>query len=142
MSFLLVDQAEEIVARYLVNHSPSAAEDLVLRLFRNKKTPADGDTEADYTEATFTGYAHVDLSGIGWTITPDAPTLLQYAQQEFVSSADQAAQTIYGYYLTQVSSGKLVCAWRFDDGPYSVSKNLDKVKVTPKIQIKKPSEVA
>lgn len=140
MSFLMVNQAEEILAKYLVNKSPASSEDLVLRLFQNNKTPADGDTESNYTEATFTGYGSKSLSGSSWTITPGAPTTLTYAEQEFASTADQSSQSIYGYYITQASSGKLLCVWRFADGPYVVSKNGDKIKVTPNISIKKPGE--
>ncbi len=140
MSFLFVNQAEEVLAKYLVNKSPAAAENLVLRLFKNNWTPADGDTEAAATEADFTGYAHIDLTGADWTVTPDAPTALVTAEQLFQSTADQTAQTIYGYYLTQVSSGKLICAWRYDDGPYNVQTNGDKIYVTPTINIKKVGE--
>lgn len=141
MSFLFVDQAEERIARYLVNQSPPAAEKMTLKLFKNNWTPADGDDEGDFTEADFTGYpaGGIVLTGL-WTITPDAPTLLEYAEQEFTSSADQTAQLVYGYVVVGTDTGFLWSAWLFDT-PCSVSKNGDKIKITPKINIKKPSEV-
>lgn len=109
----------------------AAAENLVLRLFKSNTTPAETDTTATYTEATFTGYAAITLTAASWVITEGAPSNAAYAQQTFTSSATQTAELIYGYYLTRVTSGRIAWAERFTDGPYSVSNNGDQVKVTP-----------
>jgi len=134
MSFLLVNQGEDIWADAVADEMAE------LHLFKNNWTPADGDDEGDVTEADFTGYAHKDLTPGSWVITPGAPTTMAYPEQTFTSTADQTAQTVYGAYITQVTTGKLMCAWRFDDGPYTVSLNGDAIKHTPNISIKKPSE--
>ena len=138
MALLMVDQGEQICLEALVNKT--APQDLVLKLYKNDKTPADGDDEGDYTEATFTGYAHADLAGASWTVTPGAPTEAAYAQQTFTSSADQTTENIYGYFIVQVTSGKLVWAERFSDAPNPITNNGDNIKVTPKIQLKKQGE--
>jgi hypothetical protein len=141
MPFLFVDQAEERIARYITNQSPPAASKLTLKLFKNQFTPSDAGDETDIVEADFTGYpaGGIDLTGL-WTITPDAPTLLQYAEQEFTSSADQTAQLVWGYVIVGTDDDFLWAIWQFTT-PCSVSKNGDKIKVTPKLNIKKPSEV-
>lgn len=131
MALVLPNQGEGIALKALLNHT--AGQNLVLRLFKSNTTPAEADTEATYTEATFTGYSSVTLTGSSWTIAEGAPSEASYAQQTFTSSADQASQSVYGYYLTQVTSGKLVTAERFSDGPYAIVNNGDQIKVTPKI---------
>lgn len=105
----------------------------VLRLFKSNTTPAETDTAATYTEADFTGYSAPTLTGASWVVTPGAPTLAAYAQQTFSSSADQASQNVYGYYVTRSSDGELVYAERFSDGPYAVANNGDQIKITPQI---------
>jgi hypothetical protein len=135
MSFLLVNQGEDIWADAVADEMGA------LRLFQNNWTPADGDDEGDVTEANFSGYSAKTLTPGSWVITPGAPTTMAYPEQTFTADDDvDPAQTVYGAYITQVTTGKLMCAWRFDDGPYTVSLNGDQIKHTPNISIKKPSE--
>lgn len=131
MAGVLVNQGEDIMLQAAVNKL--AGQNLVLKLFKSNTTPAETDTEATYTESTFTGYAAITLTGASWTATPGAPSQVTYAQQSFTSSADQTTEQCYGYMLVQVTSLKLVAVERFSDGPYPISFNGDIVKVTPKI---------
>lgn len=131
MTLLVPDQAESIALQNLLNKT--APQNMVMKLYKSNTTPAETDTEATYTEADFTGYAAVTLTGASWTITGTAPTSAGYAQQSFTSSADQTTQQVYGYFVVQATSGKLMWAERFSDGPYPVSFNGDVVKITPTI---------
>lgn len=131
MAGLLVNQGEQIMLEALVNKT--APQPLRLKLFKNNVTPAETDTEATYTEATFTGYADVALTAASWTISGTAPTSIDFAEQTFTSSANQTAQSIYGYYYVQQTSGKLVAVERFSDGPYSIANNGDAIKITPHV---------
>lgn len=108
----------------------AAAENLVLHLYTNDITPGETDTTATYTEATFTGYAAITLTPASWTVTEGDPGLAAYPQQAFTSSADQAPESVYGYYLTRVTSGRIAWAERFPAGPYVMANNGDNVKVT------------
>ena len=128
MALLLPNQGEGIALEALVNKT--APQNLVLRLYKSNTTPGETDTEATYTEADFTGYSAVTLTGGSWTTGTGT---VSYAQQTFTSSAGSQNQNVYGYYLTQVTSGKLVWAERFSDGPYNVVNNGDEIKVTPTI---------
>lgn len=87
-------------------------------------------TASDFTEATFTGYSSKALTGGSWTTTQADPSTGTYAQQTFTSTADQTAQTIYGYYVVKTTGGEL--AW-FEDftGPLSISLNGDTIQITP-----------
>jgi hypothetical protein len=129
MTLLVPNQGEDIALKALVNHT--APQNLVLRLFTNNYTPVETTTEADVTEASGNGYAAITLTGGSWTFTPGAPSLAEYAQQTFTFTG--ALGNVYGYYLTQVTSGKLVYAERFTDGPYNIVNNGDQIKITPKI---------
>jgi hypothetical protein len=113
----------------------AAAENLVLRLFKSNTTPAEGDTTASYTEADFTGYTPLTLTPASWVVSEGAPSDATYPQVTFASTADQAAQSVYGYYLTRVTSGRIAWAERFADGPYAIVNNTDQIKVTPKITL-------
>jgi hypothetical protein len=131
MTLLVPNIGEELALKAFLNHT--AGQNLVLRLFQNNITPAETDVAVTYTEATFTGYANVTLTGSSWTVVQGAPTEATFAQQTFSSTAAQATQNIFGYYLTQVTSGSLAWAERFTDGPYPIANNGDQIKVTPKI---------
>ena len=133
MSLVLPDQGEAIAVKALVNHT--APQNLSLRLYKNDKTPADGDTEANYTVADFAGYASVTLTGGSWVVVEGAPTEATYAQQTFTRSSTGAAQTIYGYYLVQVTSGKLVWVERFASAVVITNAG-ETIKVTPRITAK------
>jgi len=134
MALLVPDTGEVIALQYLVN-KVATPENLVLKLFQNNITPAEGDVAATYTVATFTGYSNITLTGASWTVTAGAtgPSTASYAQQTFTSSANQATQQVYGYYLIRVSSLDLVYAERFSDGPYPITNNGDAIKITPTI---------
>lgn len=103
----------------------------MLRLFTSNTTPAETDTEATYTEATGNGYAAITLTAANWTTTPGAPTNTAYAEQTFTFTG--ALGNVYGYYFTQVTSGKLVWAERFTSAPFNIANNGDQIKVTPQI---------
>lgn len=131
MAIVICQDGEKIFLEAGLNKT--AGQDTVLKLYTNNRTPANADTAASYTEATFTGYAGAALTGASWTTTPGNPTLIANAQQTFTSSAAQATQQVYGYFIVQASSGKLIGAELFSDGPYPIANNGDNIKVTPKI---------
>lgn len=132
MTLLVPNVGEADMLRAVVGHT--AMGNLTLRLYQNNITPAETDGDATYTEATFTGYSAAALTGASWTVTEGAPSDASYAQQTFTSSADQASQSIYGYYLTRGVS-ELVWAERFTDGPYAIANNGDNINVTPKLTL-------
>lgn len=99
----------------------------VLRLFKSNTTPGESDTAGTYTEADFTGYSAATLTGSSWSV---ASGTASYAQQTFTSTAGSQNQDVYGYYITQVSTGTLMLAERFTDGPYNIANNGDNIKVT------------
>lgn len=127
---LVVPNAGEVKS---VGHilGKTAIENHTLKLYKNNITPAETDVAGTYTEATFSGYAAATLTGASWTVTGGAPTEGVYAQQTFTSNADQAPETIYGYFVVGATSGTILYAERFA-APQVVQNNTDAIRVTPK----------
>lgn len=105
----------------------------IIRLFQNNITPAETDTAATYTEATWTGYASITLTPGSWSVVEGAPTRASYAQQTWTSSAGSQNQNNYGYYMTRTTNGRIMLAERFTDGPYVIVNNGDQIRVTPQV---------
>lgn len=133
MALLVPDNGEGDGLNYFVNNA--TPQNLVLKLYTSNTTPAETDTAATYTEATFTGYASATLTGASWTTVEGAPTQATYAQQTFTSSAGAQNQSVYGYFMIRVTSARIALAERFSDGPYVIVNNGDTIKVTPKITL-------
>ena len=129
MAIVTPDQGENIILEALMNKT--APQNLVLKLFKSNTTPGESDTESTYTEADFTGYSSITLTGSSWNAASGGS--ISYAQQTFTSSAGSQSQSVYGYYCVQATSGKLVYAERFGDGPYVIVNNGDNIKITPTI---------
>lgn len=134
MALIVPNQGAELTLAAILNKT--APQDLDLCLFKNDYTPVEGTTEANVTAADFTGYAVIQLTAATWTVTAGAdPGSASYPEQTFTSTAGSQNQPIYGYYVKQRTSGKLVWAERFTDGPYTIVNNGDAIKVTPKITL-------
>jgi hypothetical protein len=129
MALNVPDVGENIALEALVNKT--VGQNLNLRLFQNNITPADTDVAATYTEATFTGYAAIALTGATWNAA--AAGNIAYSAQQTFTSTGVVANSIYGYYLSQVTSGILVWSERDGAAPFNVANNGDTVKITPTI---------
>ena len=133
MALLVPDVGEAYMLKALLNHTAATAP--ILKLFQSNTTPAETDTNATYTVATWTGYSDITCTGASWTISGTAPTQAAYAQQTFTSTAGSQSQNNYGYYIIATTSSTLLWAERFSDGPYQIVNNGDAIKVTPQITL-------
>ena len=131
MTLLVPNVGEARMLKAVVNHT--VPQDLVLKLFTNNVTPGETDTAGTYTEASGNGYAAITLTGSSWTITEGAPSDASYAQQTFTFTGNLG--NVYGYFIVQASSGILLWAEKFSDGPYNIVNNGDQIKITPKITL-------
>lgn len=134
MTLIVVNQAEEHFLDLIL------AVNYDLRLFKNDvdngltQVQKDALTEADFTEADFTGYASATLTGGSWTTTAGNPCTGSYATQTFTSSADQSSQTLYGYYVTRASDDALQWYEKFTV-PLAIEFNNEYIEVTPQITL-------
>jgi uncharacterized membrane protein len=118
---LLVPDVGEVVLLASILY-PASGENWTLKLYSGNVTPAETDTAASYTEATFTGYTAKTLtrtqSGATWAV----PT-----------TSTGTTSSIYGYYVVGATSTTLLFAELF-----SSVKNLannDTLTVTPRFQL-------
>lgn len=133
MTLLVPDVGEAVMLENIVNKT--TAKDLVMKLYTNNLTPAEGDIASDYTEATGNGYAKITLTGASWgaAVTGD-PSSISYAKQTYTFTG--ALGDVYGYFMVQAAAETvLVYAERFTGAPYNIVNNGDKIEITPKIEL-------
>lgn len=110
---------------------------LKLHLFSNNVTPSDSTVLADLTESTFTGYAAVTLSSGSWTdsgVTAHQDTFT-YLAVTFTNSSGSNA-TVYGFYITDSGSTKLVGVALFDGSPITITASGGTYTFIPTLQAK------
>ena len=129
MTLLVPTVGANVVLENIVNRT--APQNLILHLFINNVTPSNTDTAATYTEAVFPGYAAITLAGGTWNAA-SARSIAYSAIQTFTCSG-VSTDNVYGYYLTQATSGTLVWAERDPSAPFAVRNSGDKVQITPTI---------
>ena len=134
----LTSLGEQIVLEALVNKT--APESLELILFVNDYTPVRGSTTANLTEASGSGYSAEALTAGSWTFTAGGspPGRLEYPPVTFTFTAALGSD-VYGYALVQATSGDLVAAERFSDGPYSIVANGQEITITPVLTARSPA---
>lgn len=121
------DVGENVMLANIVNRT--APQDPVLRLYVNNITPADSDTAATYTEASFTGYGSVTLTGASWN-APAAGSV-SFGSQQTITASGVSTQDVYGYFITQVTSGILMWSERDASAPFEVRLSGDAIRLTP-----------
>lgn len=113
----------------------TAGQDTRVKLYTNNHAPAEGDTEANFTEMGATqSYAYVDLVAGTWVVNGSAPALAAYPQITWTFTAG-GPTSIYGYFVIQQTSGKALWAELFAGGPFVVQNAGDQVKVTLQITL-------
>lgn len=130
MALNVPDEGENLILEMLVNKT--AAQNLVYHLYKTNITPSDTDVNTTYSpnESTFTGYAAITLTGASWGTA--AAGAIAYAQQTWTCSG-VSAESVYGYYVTQLTSTKLMWAEKDASAPFAIAISGDAVKVTPAI---------
>lgn len=131
MPLLVPNASEATMLEAILNKT--APQNLVLRLFTNNVTPGEADVAAAYTEATGNGYAAQNLTAGSWTTVAGAPTEATHPEMTFTFTG--ALGNVYGYYVTQATSGLLMWAERFTGAPFNIANNGDQIRVTPKLTL-------
>lgn len=111
---------------------------LTLRLYQNNHTPADTDTAASYTEATFAGYAAVALGS--WSnafLNSDNYGETDETTRVFTCTGSSPANTIYGYYITD-GSGNLIWAEINPAGSFLINTAAQTYTVLPRWTLRNP----
>lgn len=139
MSLLVPNVGEVVLLGNML--AGGTLENWTLKLFKNDKTPAEGDVAGDYTEADFTNYTAKTLtrsvSGSTWS-TPStdgggttSSTYNGASPQSWTCGA--TGNTIYGYFVVGATSGTLIYAERFANARTLVEN--DVLNLTPKLEL-------
>lgn len=80
-----------------------------LRLFQNNFTPVKGSIFSDFTDATFSGYVAQTCTFGAGTVTSNISTAVA-AAITFTRSIGATSNTIYGWYLVDVTTSKVFAA--------------------------------
>lgn len=129
MANVIVQQGDTRILNAVVGDATVLA---TLKLFQNNHTPAPTDTEANYTEATFSGYASVDIS-LSWGaafVNGNGQGEIDCTQQTFTFGGGAVTNNVYGAYVVD-TLGKLVYVERFA-APVFMSAAPDEIIYTPK----------
>lgn len=118
MALLVPDVGEVVLLNNLL--AGGVLENWTLKLYKTDVTPAEGDTDASYTVADFTGYSNKTLTravGAGNWSTPSTNT--GTTSSTYNSGTPQSwtlsgsSQTIYGYFVVGATSTTLLFAEKF-----------------------------
>lgn len=142
MSIVVSNEGEKLLLEAMVGKVAAAT--LKLKLYTNNVTPGHTDTAATYTEmGAVQGYTEKSLTTSGWnagtagtgtgTSTSNKASI-EYPQQTFTADGTGAAQTVYGYFITDSAGTTLVCAEKFST-PQTYASSGDAIKITPKITL-------
>jgi len=131
MALLVPNSAEIEILKYIFNQT--SPENLVIRLYSNNVTPSETDTVGTYTETTGGGYAPINLTPGNWTLLSGNPATASHTLVEWTFNA--SVGNVYGYYVTRISSGDLVWAERFTNGPYNINNVGDILRITPRLSL-------
>ena len=138
MPLLVPDVGEVRLLQYIVgNASPTS---LILNLYTNNKTPAEGDTMAgatpSYTAATASGYSAATLSTASWSIGTVSGTssALYNNGITFTFGTAASTQNVYGYYVTDNSSN-LLWAELFPGAPFALPASGGEIAIRPQVQL-------
>lgn len=146
MSFLVPREGDVQLLKDLFD--TASREDWQLGLFKSSITPAETDTASTYTaqETSFTGYSRKTLTRSVGSTTWNTPTNAapsgspawsgrtqvghtQYGSAPQSWTCTGTGDTIYGYFIIGVTSGKLICAELFAT-PRTLA-NGDSLSMTP-----------
>jgi hypothetical protein len=106
----------------------------ILRLYVNNVTPDDASTAGTFTEMSTLGYASKTLTKTSWVTVAGSsgqPATSTYAQQTWTFTSGTPV-TVYGYYITDTTSGLLLWAELFSAAKV-VQNTGDQILITPTI---------
>lgn len=102
-----------------------------VHLFQNNYSPVYNSVLANFVDASFPGY-HIRSIAI-WIVTPLAVGVQIQAQNPvvFTQSASAPLQLVYGFYIKDNVSNKLLMAYRDPNGPYPFENAGDNLSIQP-----------
>lgn len=124
MAIVFTNVGRTLSASYLVGKI-NQTEELTLRLYSNDYDPNFASVSDQFEEVSeINGYTSQTLDASDWFINDG---LAEHSTK--VWNFTGSVGNVYGYYAT-VSSGEVVFAERFSNGPYNIASSGDIIRVT------------
>jgi len=125
MAIVITNDGKAQALSYLISKDTSV-ENLYLKLYSNDATPDATSSATTFTEvSTSYGYSSTQLTGTNWTVVNG-----QASYPQITWNFTGNLGNIYGYYVVNELSNKVVFAERFESGPYNVANNGDIVRIS------------
>lgn len=126
------DSGTVALAAYLATVAGAMVLPLSMHLYQNDYTPTTTDTLANYTEATYDGYAAQVMVWASATIpTPGSGALTTWIPLLWTPTGSITPNDIYGYYVTD-AAGTLMWAERAPSPPVALNSMLTTLPITPR----------
>jgi hypothetical protein len=102
---------------------------LSVHLYTNNVTPTRNDTLTTYTEADYTGYAAVNLTGQNAAVWQSQGSAVQYTttQAAFSPTGTTVGNVIYGYYVSMATSPATLLGAELLPSPVSLGSPADQL---------------
>lgn len=127
---LVVPTNSKITLLQIIN-GQKISEDMQLHLYANDVIPNSSTTIHDLQAPAAPEYSPQDLFSVGWTYVTSEPVAMEYPAQTFIFTT--TGDTIYGFYVTDNSSGKLL--WVEDITPFNIETSGDSIIITARLEI-------
>lgn len=136
MTLVVPNASLVIMLKRILNVSEQ--KDFAIRLYANDYRPSSKSLRSHFKEVKGGSYKAKKFSPAHWKMIADQddmPVFAEYPEMEW--SFDEPIGEVYGYFVTQLPTGELVWAERFENGPYRIQTVGDKIKVTPRLTLER-----
>lgn len=127
MTLIVPDEGEIRLLDMLVN--AVGMTNVRLRLFQNNITPDQDSVYATFTIATFSGYADTTPAMGAASTVSHKGKIVDGSARNFTHNGGGTANTIYGYYVVDTGTSKVLWAERFSSSQ-SMAANGDNIAIT------------
>lgn len=109
-SWVIPDEGKKLILDEVFRLT-TARESFLLKQFVSNTTVGDASTLADFTIATYTGYADVAVARADWgaATAPASVGQIDKTVNPVFTCTGGSAQTVYGLLLVGATSGKIYC---------------------------------
>jgi len=106
-------------------------EGAIMHLYKNNLVPSSGTVLGDFTEADYTGYAPLTITGWSAPVMSGVNAITSPGPQDFVAGVICTPNDIYGYYVTDPTDTFLIFAERDGVAPVAMNVTGKIYRVTP-----------
>ena len=132
---LVVPDISELILMGYIQFNLTGGSVWRLRLFQNNYIPVNGTLVANFTEATFSGYAAQTVPNFGSPSTVSNKAKIVAASAcVFSHNGGGTSNTVYGYYFTDSTGVSLILAERFA-APIVMASSGDTISITPELTL-------